>query len=255
MPDALVDIGNTRIKFCRCECQDLVLPVRGLSITDEAGWDRLASEWELTHAITWAVAATHPERRAAFVAWATQRGDRVFVLDSYRQIPIVPKVDFPERVGIDRLLNTYAARLRMRGPGAAIVVSAGSAVTVDLLDSDGHFAGGTIFPGLRLMALAMHEHTAKLPLIDATGPLPDGPPGKNTDAAMRLGVVYAVAGGIDAIIREMASRNATAPHVFLTGGDMTPQFAALLQTRHQFRSVLVPTLTLEGLHRAAELLE
>lgn len=254
MPDAVVDIGNSRIKFCRCECSDITLPVWAFRTDDRTSWDRVAAEWITPKPFTWAVAATHPGRRDEFIAWATQRGDTVLVIDSPAKVPIVAKVDFPERVGIDRLLNALAARLHTRDTQSAIVVDAGSAVTVDLVDAEGAFAGGTIFPGLRLMALTLHEHTAKLPLIDTTGPVPEGPPGKNTEAAMRWGIMHAVAGGIDSIIREMASRCKSAPQVFLTGGDMTPQLAALLQTRHQFRSKLIPTLTLEGIHRAAEFL-
>jgi pantothenate kinase type III len=104
------------------------------------------------------------------------------------------------------------------------------------------------------MARVLNEHTAQLPLVDVTGPLPSGPPGRNTDAAMRLGILYAVAGGIDAVIRETASRCTTAPQLVLTGGDMTPQLAGLLQSRHQFQSMLRPALTLEGILRAADAL-
>jgi hypothetical protein len=35
---------------------------------------------------------------------------------------------------------------------------------------------------------------------------------------------------------------------------MTPQLAGLMQSRHQFRSETRPTLTLEGILRAAEFL-
>ena len=133
----------------------------------------------------------------------------------------------------------------------AIVVDAGSAVTVNLLDESGAFAGGTIFPGFRLMALALCEHTAQLPLVDIAGPMMDGPPGKNTEAAIRLGILHAVAGGIDAIVRETASRCSIAPFLFLTGGDMTPQLAGLLQSRHAFQSDVRPALTLEGIYLAA----
>jgi type III pantothenate kinase len=128
-------------------------------------------------------------------------------------------------------------------------VNAGTAVTVDLLDESGAFAGGAIFPGLRLMALALHEHTAQLPLVATEGPLPDGPPGKNTDAAMRLGILHAVAGGIDALIRATSTRCSMSPRLFLTGGDMSPQLAGLLETRQMFPSEIRPALTLEGIHR------
>lgn len=251
MLDAVVDIGNSRIKFCRCDRNGLVLPVRGFSANERAGWNRVVEEWELDGVKTWAVASTQPAQTKEFLSWVESKGDHAIVLDSANQLPIAAKVDEPGRVGIDRLLNALAARSHSKPEQPAIVICAGSAVTVDLLDEHGDFAGGTIFPGLRLMAMALRDHTAQLPFVDATTEVPDGPPGKNTEAAIHLGIMYAVAGGIDAIVHELASRCSIAPTLFLAGGDMTPRLAGLLQTRHQFSSELRPTLTLEGIFLAA----
>ncbi|MSR51728.1 MAG: type III pantothenate kinase [Gemmataceae bacterium] len=263
MVDAVVDIGNSRIKFCRCYARGLVLPVRGLSTNDPTAWDKLVAEWDLlplpetergeksSRSRIWAVASTHPPRRTEFISWAEARGDHVRVLDSTAKVPIGASVDEPGRVGIDRLLNALAAKSHLKQGQPAILVDAGSAVTVDLLDEHGNFAGGTIFPGLRLMALALREHTAQLPLVDLSAELPSGPPGKNTVAAMHLGILHAVAGGIDAIIRELASRCTIAPTLFLTGGDMSPKLAGLMQSRYQFATEVRSTLTLEGIFLAA----
>ena len=249
--DAVVDIGNSRIKFCRCGAGGLNYPVRAVGI-DAQIWDQLATNWQFKPGCTWAVAATQKARQEEFVAWAKQRGDRVLLFNTAADLPIEVDVDEPSRVGVDRLLNVLAARSSVRKNQPAIVVDAGSAVTVDLLDEQGRFAGGTIFPGLRLMALALHEHTSALPLIDASEVVGRGFPGKNTEEAMTLGIQCAIGGGIDMAIREIASRCSSAPKIFLTGGDMTPQFASLLQTRHQFQSELRSTLTLEGILAAAE---
>ncbi|HKB02379.1 MAG TPA: type III pantothenate kinase [Gemmataceae bacterium] len=251
MPDAVVDIGNSRIKFCRSVGASLQLPVRGLPADDLAAWERLATEWGFAPGHSWAVASTNPKLLTHFAEWATGRSENVIVIDSPRKVPIGVSVDEPDRVGIDRLLNALAAQALVKPGEPAIIADAGSAVTVDLLDDQSHFAGGTIFPGLRLMALSLRDHTAQLPLVDATGALPVGPPGRNTEAAMRLGILHAVAGGIDAVVREMASRCSIAPRLVLTGGDMTPQLAGLIQSRHQFRSELHPALTLEGILQAA----
>jgi type III pantothenate kinase len=121
-----------------------------------------------------------------------------------------------------------------------------------LLDDSGCFVGGTIFPGLRLMALAMHEHTAKLPLVEATSNDRETVPGKNTESAMRLGILHAVAGGIDSIVRELATKCDVAPKLFLTGGDMVPRLTSLLESRFQFEFEVRPSLTLEGIQLAAE---
>jgi type III pantothenate kinase len=249
MPDIVVDIGNSRIKFCRCDVLGLRLPVRAMPADDPAAFDRLAADWELS-GVAWAVASTNPVRRDQFVGWALARGDEVTVIASVRNVPIRVEVDEPDRVGIDRVLNAVAAAARVKSGQPAIIANAGSAVTVDLLDELGAFVGGAIFPGLRLMALALNEHTAQLPLVAIEGPLPDGPPGKNTEAAMRLGILHAVAGGIDALIRATSTRCSTAPRLYLTGGDMSPQLAGLLETRQMFTSEIRPALTLEGIHRA-----
>src|SRR5262249_62946 len=147
-----------------------------------------------------AAASTSPGRLRQFTDWATARGDVVTAIDSARKVPIAVRVDEPASVGIDRLLNVLVASALVKPGRPAIVGDAGSAVTRDLLDEQRGFAGGTISPGLRLMALALRDHTAQLPLVDASSSLPAGPPGKNTDAAMKLGIVYAIAGGIDAVI-------------------------------------------------------
>src|SRR5262249_51234904 len=131
------------------------------------------------------------------------------------------RLEKPDAVGIDRLLSAVAANKRRAPDVPAIVVGAGTAVTVDWLAADGAFCGGAILPGFRLMAQALHDHTALLPPIAierAEPPLP----GTSTIAAMQAGVYWAVAGGTRAVIRELlqsASALSTRVPVFLTGGD------------------------------------
>lgn len=252
MPDVLVDIGNTRMKFCRSDPRGLILPVRGLTDSSRADWEHLVEEWGLPRGSSWAIAATNPAPAQRFTAWAEARGDRVQRIASTDQIPMTVRVDEPTRVGVDRLLDCLAARARLAPGQPAIVVDAGSAVTVNFLDPDGAFAGGAIFPGPRLMAEALHAYTAQLPLVDtaAESPPPELP-ARNTVAAIQSGILHAVAGGIDSLIHELAARCSIAPVLFLTGGAMTPRLTSLLQSRHAFRSELRPTLTLEGLFLAA----
>src|SRR5258708_6296902 len=64
----------------------------------------------------------------------------------------------PETVGADRLAQASAAWSRTKG--ACVVVAMGTAITIDVVNGRGEFIGGLIAPGLRLMARALHEHTA-----------------------------------------------------------------------------------------------
>src|SRR6476659_8504292 len=124
MPDAVVDIGNSRIKFCRTAGGSLQLPVRGLPTDDLAARERLATEWEFGPGRVWAVASTNPARLEQFATWATSRGEQILKIDSARKVPIAVHVDEPGRVGIDRLLNALAASALVRPGQAAIIADA-----------------------------------------------------------------------------------------------------------------------------------
>jgi type III pantothenate kinase len=243
-PMLVVDVGNSRLKWGRCDgaavADSVALP------PDEAAWQRQLRAWQLEGPVLWAVASVQPERRQRFTAWARDRGDSVRVVEDPARLPLRVLVERPDWVGIDRLLDAVAANHRRQPGRPAVLIDAGSAVTVDWLDADGAFRGGSIFPGLRLMALALHEHTALLPLVEVSQPRPTVP-ATSTPAAMVAGMYWAAVGGIRALAREMAAGSA-APHLFLTGGD-----AALLAPALDGPDLCVwPTMTLEGLRLAAE---
>jgi type III pantothenate kinase len=169
-------------------------------------------------------------------------------------LPLEVRVDSPERVGVDRLLNAVAANFRLlqnvndQVARGAVIIDAGTAVTVDVVSSDGAFEGGAIFPGRRLMAAALHEYTALLPFV--VGEKSNPPPvGTNTIAAIETGIYYAVAGGINELIfRHFLRAGSTVePAVFLTGGD-----APLMQDPIHNGALLWPEMTLEGLRLSAE---
>jgi type III pantothenate kinase len=245
-PDIVVDVGNSRVKWGRCA--DGVV-VESVSLPhNEAAWQEQVERWRLGGALRWVVASVRPRTADQIIAWARRRGNSVVPLETARQLPLQVLVDKPDWVGIDRLLNAVAANARRRPGVPAVVVDAGSAVTVDFVDGNGAFRGGSIFPGLRLMCQALHDHTALLPLIQVTQPLPPVP-ATSTPTAMEAGVYWAVTGGIDALVRRLQAAAGVVPDVFLAGGD-----AALLEPGLQTRALVWPLITLEGIRMAAEAL-
>lgn len=138
----------------------------------------------------------------------------------------------PETVGGDRLAQASAAWMRTRGP--CTVVAMGTAITIDGVNRHGDFVGGLIAPGLRLMARALHEHTARLPQVAPTRMR--SPLGRHTRDAIRAGISFAAQG----LIRESLAHHQG--RVFGTGGD-----AGLFQ---DLFDVLVPDLSLEGVARS-----
>jgi type III pantothenate kinase len=245
-PDVVVDVGNSRVKWGRC-ADGAVTLVHTLPSEDSAAWQQQFEQWSLGESTAWAVSGSHPGRRDALAEWLRKRSRAVLLLDSHRQLPLSVWLNHPERVGLDRLLNAVAVTrswARRRLP--AVIADAGSAVTVDWVDEQGNFRGGTISPGLRLMARALHDHTALLPLVEVTEPCPYVP-GLATEQAMQAGVYYAVVGGIDTLIGLLRARSPGETHVFLTGGD-----ARLLSPAVDRRAELWPEMTLEGIRLSAE---
>jgi type III pantothenate kinase len=248
-PDLVVDVGNSRIKWGRC-LGDQISAITSLS-ADPAEWVDRCKIWGIARGARWAVSGVDPLSREALIEWIETRGDQVTRLDSSEQLPLRVLLAEPDRVGIDRLLNAVAARHRCPLGKSAIIVDAGSAVTVDWLDETGAFAGGVIFPGVRLMAKALHEYTALLPLVTLGGDSPPTP-GKSTLAAIQAGIHSAVVGGVKQAIRKLDLRPHVGSELFVTGGDAEMIVSALtdIGPLHHW-----PAMTLEGIRLSAEALQ
>jgi type III pantothenate kinase len=251
-PDVVVDIGNSRVKWGRCE-HGRVAEMASLPGDSPEEWNRQAAAWNLAPGQTWAVASVRPQWEEAFAHWVTSRDGRVVVVNRER-IPLALDVDEPDKVGIDRLLNAIAASRRVPPGTPAVAVSVGSAVTVDLIDAGGVFRGGAIFPGPWMMARALHEFTAALPLVDPKPIDVERTVGRNTREAIESGIHNAVDGAVDVILWNI-SREATVPlAIFVTGGGL-----GFLRGIHNAVEDLYdleydPLLTLDGLRLAAEAL-
>jgi len=130
------------------------------------------------------------------------------------KLPFDLRVDAPEKVGPDRI--AAAAGVVEAGEREAVVVDAGTALTVDVLSRDG-FIGGAIFPGEALIARALHEGTASLPLVDTTRGEPRLP-GRNTAEALFAGIRFGMAGAAAELIRRSKAALPLYASVWLTGG-------------------------------------
>ncbi len=140
-------------------------------------------------------------------------------------------VDEPAKTGIDRLLAAWAAyaytseQSQPNGPipnGPIIVIQAGTAVTVDFVNSEGVFCGGAIMPGLGLSLQLLAAGTDQLPWLGNhfVNILPELP-GKNTVQAISAGVNAALVGGASHLVQRYRNQSPNGPNVkvVVTGGD------------------------------------
>lgn len=231
---AAIDVGNTRAKFglFRVTSGQLPVPLHlaacVLQSTPslEAALKSWISDLQVGLPAVAAVAGSDPESRDQLLADWPFPDCRPVAISHCGQIPVEVDVEFPERVGIDRLLNTYAALRMAQRQQPVIVVDSGTATTVDLMTADGIFRGGSILPGLRLSAHAMHDYTARLPLLDTDQEPCELPPlpGRSTEAAMRAGLFIGQLGAVRELMAGLASasalqyRQAQPPALFVSGG-------------------------------------
>ena len=237
----VADVGNSRMKWGRCSHHQ-VDEVVHLPLLDEAAWQQQATIWAAPLR-TWILSGSNPPRQYALRSWLEAQGEKVRVIDRYQQLPIEVAVEKPEQVGLDRLFDALAVVHRHTREKAlpAIVIDAGSAVTVDLVDERGAFRGGAILPGLRLQSQALHQYTAQLPLVDLRRPFPPTP-GTSTLTAIRSGIFASLVGGVQWLCQQYRPIVAEEPKLFVTGGDAELLLPALLGT-----AIHWPDMTLDGL--------
>lgn len=247
IPSLVVDVGNSRIKWGRCLAGCVAEGV-SLAPDDPREWERQWRAWSLAAPVPAVVCGVQPAWRERVADWLRDRGSRVTLLTYAQSLPIQVALSEPDKIGIDRLLNAVAANQRRATGTPAVVVGAGTAVTVDWLDPEGIFRGGAILPGLRLMTQALHDYTALLPIV----PIPEESPpipGTSTAGAIQAGIYHAVIGGIRSLHDQLRRLSNSPPHLFLTGGDGPLLHRAMPETTE-----LWPLMTLEGIRLTAEML-
>ena len=230
----LMDAGNTRLKWAMVEAGQW--HAQGTSVYTD--WSAL--KVQLTAGTDCFVASVanpvHEQQLAALLeaaglgaTWLKAEAAFSDVKNTYLN---------PQQLGVDRWMGLIAARRRTHEP--VLVVSVGTAMTVDALSADGVFLGGVIVPGVSLMRQALQQGTARV--ADAAGHWQAFP--LTTADAVQSGIVAALCGAIQPQHARLSEAAGTAPHCLLTGGD-----AAMLLQHLTVPAELVPALVLEGIDR------
>ena len=172
-------------------------------------------------------------------------GRDVWVLDDQTPVPIRKEYDTPHTLGADRVAAAVGATGLFPGEDC-VVLDLGTCLTADFVDGGRVFRGGLISPGLRMRFRAMHEQTARLPMVTyETGDRASWPDltAKNTRQAMQSGVVNGLLFEMNGII-ETYRRERPGTVVLLCGGD-----APFFESRLKGPIFVVPELVLMGLNR------
>ncbi len=139
----------------------------------------------------------------------------LIILDSSTKLPFKNNYKTPSTVGADRI--ALAAGADKKFPeNNVLIIDAGTGITYDFVDKESVYHGGAISPGIRLRYQALHNYTAKLPLLE--NEVPENIIGANTKQSIHSGVVLGVVMEIDGAI-DIYRKRFSDLTVILTGGD------------------------------------
>lgn len=210
-----LDLGNSALKWVRWGAEPTCERVAW-----ESEWkESLARALELSgsEVVTRVLVSSVVEaaRLEELVSLCEANGRQV---DANPEVPLRIDCREPWTIGRDRLYAATAAWSEGRAP--AIVVDAGTAMTVDAVGRDGErgvFLGGAIAPGPELLARALDAGTADLFEVRAAVDAPAL--GRSTPEALAAGVSVGFQGAARELVTRVASEAglADAP-VWLTGG-------------------------------------
>ncbi len=162
----------------------------------------------------------------------------ILVIGKNIKVPMVVKYNKPSEVGQDRLVVSFAARQLVGAP--LIVVDFGTAVTFDFVNSLGEYAGGLIFPGLRLALESLIKGAALLPNV--TIKASKGILGKDTKSSINKGILLGYAAVCDDFVKRLKDKYGHKTKVVATGGD-----AGLISKYSREIKRVCPDLIFDGL--------
>jgi type III pantothenate kinase len=227
-----VDIGNTNVRlglFSRNELEEVFL--------NEQDLDTILAKYKIRHAIiSSSGVGAYVEQKLK------EKKVTPLILSPLLKLPITIQYKTPETLGTDRIAGSVGAKILF--PGKPVLkIDFGTCITYDFITEKNEYTGGAISPGMMMRFKAMHNYTARLPLVDPMQYVLFELTGNDTSSAILSGVVNGIRNEVDGIIKEYNSRFANLKIVG-TGGD-SGFFVTLLKNEIFAR----PNLVLEGLNR------
>jgi len=240
----LIDLGNTRLKWARADSiafDELASgKTHALAHAEPADASALEKAFAAIRAgdHAWIASVASPtlgaaveaalQRRGATVTRATTQSTCAGVRIAYAH---------PSRLGVDRFLALLAAHAR--GQGASLIVSVGTALTIDLLDADGAHHGGLIAPSPTLMREVLSQRAPHLPATG--GEVVDF--ADDTVDALASGAILSARALIARSLRAARRKLDATPTLLIAGGG-----ADALCAGWRVRGERMPDLVLRGLH-------
>jgi type III pantothenate kinase len=238
----LLDIGNTRIKWALVDRAEII--VDGAVQSNPVDLAQLSLQLRSYNVSAACACCVNSDGTLAAVQdWLRQqyaleavvigvRRKAGKISNGYQQI---------STLGVDRWVAAVGAR-KLLSEGDLIIVDVGTATTIDWLDVDDVFQGGSILPGLALMRDSLVSGTAHIESSDIDSAQIIG---KTTAECVNSGLSYGAVGAVERIVEEMQTLIGRKARMVLTGGGAEALTSKLrLEVLHEPQLVLLGLLQL-----------
>ena len=207
----IIDIGNTQTKVAVFDAGEVVQTI----CMEELSPKRLNDIRLLYPGLTKAILSSVADADAALLKSLREEFGFFVEFNHQTPVPIENGYRSPETLGFDRMAAAVGGITVFPGKDL-LVIDAGTALTMDMVDKNGRFLGGNISPGLNMRFRALHEFTKRLPEVERLEQWAEV--GNTTETAIRAGVqngmIFEMDGMIDRVKKEW-----TSCQIILTGGD------------------------------------
>ena len=206
----VVDIGNNFFKLGVFENSNLIFSFSDKNDRIDIEIEKIISKYkEITSALISNVSSLN-------ISDILNRFNiNTYELDSTFIFPFKLNYKTPETLGNDRLALAAAATILFPNSNN-LVIDAGTCITIDFIDNNNHFTGGSISPGVKMRYDSLNHYTANLPLLKNKNNF--NFPGNSTNASIHAGIIGGVSNEIMGFINQINSRYEKV-NVILTGGD------------------------------------
>jgi type III pantothenate kinase len=235
----LMDIGNTRTKYCIVNENEssAVKAVLNEVLSNEFFNDHFVNVSKILVA-----SVSHKELTGALSAWC-QINEITYqrVVSEVNKNQVISGYQQPNQLGVDRWLALIGVADAFPNKNI-LVIDAGTATTVDLLASNGQHQGGWILAGVTTLVSSVLSQTTRVQANDKEEE-ESLAFGFNTSENVHNAAWAATIGLIDLAITQAQQQGFILDEVIFTGGN-----GALLSPLLSHQSKVIDELVLKGLH-------
>lgn len=233
----LIDIGNTRTKYCTVE-RGVRSKLNAIA-NEEVTPDFLSRHFRLsTKVITACV--SHEKLINIITTWCDKNNTEFRrVKSESKKNNVISGYEIPEQLGVDRWL-TLVAVSELYPKMNVLIIDAGTATTIDFLTESGQHQGGWILAGVTTLVSTILMNTSQVRAKNTENPSIRF--GTNTSENVHNGSFAATIGAIQLAISEINSLDYELNKVIITGGN-----AHILSSLLKNSNIVIDELVFVGL--------